>query len=252
MPTEQAAGSSPSCPLATRGSRRRCPKLRAPGGAPSRGAAPGRAGLRDPRGGSSSWGSRRSSPSPAFPAITWCGGGSAPGAFKEVAPRCRTWDWAGRRWVWGTEPSRRPGRGPRLCPAGAHTCPAPPTQAAAGARLPAVPWFRSRDPPGPRTLAHPSPKGHLAAPLNTLLHPHWEATAAKRGTDLPKVTKAGRAPSYLHGRVSAPSQLDAFGSRSLRGCLGDPGPAWEVQGDGSWLGLDSGAAASVAPGAGAE
>ena len=133
-------------------------------------------------------------------------------------------------WVWGTEPSRRPGRGPRLCPAGAHTCPAPPTQAAAGARLPAVPWFRSRDPPGPRTLAHPSPKGRLAAPLNTLLHPHWEATAANRGTDLPKVTKAGRAPSYLHGRVSAPSQLDAFGSRSLRGCLGDPGPAGRSRG----------------------
>lgn len=73
-----------------------------------------------------------------------------------------------------------------------------------------------------------------------------------RGTDLPKVTRVGRAPSHLNGCVRAPSPLDAFGSRPLRGCLHDPRPACQVQGDGRWLGLHSGASASVAPGSGAE
>lgn len=164
MPTEQAVGSSPSCPLATRGSRRRCPKFRAPGAARSCGAAPGRAGLLEPRGASSSSGSRRSSPSPAFQAITWCGRGSAPGTFKEVAPRCRTWDWAGRRGSRGLSPAADPGAGPPFAQLARTRARAPPIQATAGVRLPSVSRPRSRDPPRPRTLAHPCSQGTSSHP----------------------------------------------------------------------------------------
>lgn len=128
-------------------------------GRAGQGWAPGTA-----RGGSSSSGSRRSSPSPAFQAITWCGGGSAPGAFKEVAPRCRTWDGAGWRGAGGpTEPSRRsPRRRPfaRRC---AHVPGA--THPSRGWRPPLSSiWSRSRDPPRPATLPRSCPKGRSGRP----------------------------------------------------------------------------------------
>lgn len=83
----------PACWLAggLRGSAQSSPR-----GVPPR-VPPGRAGLWAQRSSTSPLGSRRSAPSPAFQAITWCDRGSAPDAFKEVAPLFRTWDWGSRR-----------------------------------------------------------------------------------------------------------------------------------------------------------
>lgn len=151
-------------------------------------------------------------------------------------------------WGWGTEPSRRSGRGlPFARPA--RTCarhhPPQPLRAPASQQRP-VPLQGPSQARNSRPLL---PQGAFRSPLSALsCIPHWGATAANRGTDLPKVTRAGRAPSRLNGGVQAPSQLDAFGSRPLRGCLHDPGPACQVQGDGRWLGFDLGAGASLAPG----
>lgn len=58
------------------------------------------------------------------------------------------------------------------------------------------------------------------------------AEPRRRGTDLPKVTRASRAPSHLKGCVRAPSPLDAFGSRPLRG-LPAPSRA-SLSGPGGW------------------
>lgn len=175
--------SSPSCLLAGRGSQRQCLNFPARGAAQSSGAAPGRAGLWAPRGSSSSSGSRRSAPSPAFQAITWCGRGSAPDAFKEVAPQFCTWDWSGKAWVWGTELRPRPGAGSHS-PACAHAGPAPTHPRQRWCRVLTASWF-SASSAGNLCLPQWGIPGALCSPL---LRSPSGAPGANRGTDLPKVT----------------------------------------------------------------
>lgn len=141
-------------------------------------AAQRRAGLWAPRG--SPWSSRlppqRSRPGPAFPGITWCGGGSAPDAVKAVplrfAPGTRR-----RTRVWG--PSPAPGQGARAGP-----CAHPP------GTLPAPSSFQCPGPTLPRTLAHRLPQGGCWRPLHPSPASHWGATG-RSAVHLPKVTRAG-------------------------------------------------------------
>lgn len=89
----------------------------------------------------------------------------------------------GRGWLArGLEDRPSPAADPRAdapLPAGAHTCLAPPTPAAAGAHLSAASGPAPGTLPGQRLSPAPAPKGVLVAPLGPLLHPHCGATGAR-------------------------------------------------------------------------